>query len=385
MDGAPGETKIGGAMSLDVDVHHRQGEFSLRAKFRSDGRLTALFGRSGAGKTTLVNSIGGLITPKDGRIVVNDRVLFDAQRKISIPRHQRRIGYVFQEGRLFPHLNVRQNLLFGRWFTPRLSRVAGFDDVVSLLGIEGLLERRPVTLSGGEKQRVAIGRALLADPEMLLMDEPLASLDEERKAEIYPYIEKLRDEGRVPIVFVTHSVAEIARLATTIVILENGRVTAAGPASDILRDVRLFPTFGAGEAGAILEARVEGHDEVFGLTTLRVRSGTLTVPRVQRAAGTALRLRIRARDVIVSVQEPKGLSALNVLPGRIASIEAGAASADVTIDCAGDLVVARLTRKSVHDLALQPNLPVHVIIKSIAFEGDTLVLPSAGIRSADAP
>ncbi len=366
-------------MNLEVDVNHRQGEFVLRARFQSDGRLTALFGRSGAGKTTLVNMIGGLIAPKEGRIVVNERVLFDAQQKISVPRHQRRIGYVFQEGRLFPHLNVRQNLLFGRWFTPRLRRVVAFEDVVSLLGIETLLHRIPVTLSGGEKQRVAIGRALLMDPEMLLMDEPLASLDDERKAEIYPYIERLRDDGRVPIVFVTHSVAEIARLATTIVVLENGRVIAAGAASDVLRDVTLFPAFGAGDAGVVLEARVEAHDKEFGLTVCRARSGQLTVPRIKQPTGTVLRLRVRARDVIVSVEEPKGLSALNVLPGRIVAIEMGAASADITVDCAGDPVVARLTRKSVHELALQPGLPVHLIIKSIAFEGDIASVPAAEI------
>jgi molybdate transport system ATP-binding protein len=324
-----------------------------------------------------VNIIGGLIRPSQGRIVVNERVLFDSKLNISIPRHRRRIGYVFQEGRLFPHLNVRQNLLFGRWFTPKIRRITRFDDVVSLLGIVPLLDRWPATLSGGEKQRVAIGRALLADPELLLMDEPLASLDDERKAEIYPYIERLRDEGRVPIVFVTHSVAEIARLATSIVILADGRVSASGPAAEILRSSSLFAQFGAAEAGAVIDARVLNHDDEFRLTTLQVNAGTLTVPRLHRPIGAALRVRLRARDVIVSVGEPKGLSALNVLPGRIVSVEAGDASVDVTIDCAGDLVVARLTRKSVHDLALRPDLEVHAIIKGIAFEADAASPPPA--------
>jgi molybdate transport system ATP-binding protein len=363
-------------MSLDVEVRHSQGTFLLDAKFRSDGRLTALFGRSGAGKTTLINSIGGLITPQQGRIVVNDRVLFDSQLNISIPRHRRRVGYVFQEGRLFPHLNVRQNLIFGRFFTPKPERVAGVDEVVSLLGIEGLLERSPGRLSGGEKQRVAIGRALLADPEILLMDEPLASLDDERKAEIFPYIERLRDEGRVPIVFVTHSVAEIARLATSIVIIADGRVRAAGPAAEILVNTRLFPNADASEVGVILEARVVGHDDAFQLTTLRVKSGTLTVPRLERVVGTMLRIRIRARDLIVSAGKPEGLSALNVLAGRVLKVDPGSADADVTIDCEGDLVVARLTLKSVHDLALQPGTAVHAIIKGIAFEGGVAGAPS---------
>ncbi|HVK89984.1 MAG TPA: molybdenum ABC transporter ATP-binding protein, partial [Mycoplana sp.] len=197
-------------MVLDVDIRHAQGAFNLHARFRSDGKLTALFGPSGSGKTTVVNAIGGLVRPDHGRIAVQGRVLVDTKKGVFVPKHRRRIGYVFQEGRLFPHLDVRQNLLFGRWFTPRRERKTGFEDVVELLGIGHLLDRRPGTLSGGEKQRVAIGRALLADPQLLLMDEPLASLDDARKAEIFPYIERLRDEGGVPIVFVSHSVPEIA-------------------------------------------------------------------------------------------------------------------------------------------------------------------------------
>lgn len=377
MDGAACAAKAVDAMSLDVDVRHQQGGFTLQAKFQSDGRLTALFGRSGAGKTTLINVIGGLIHPVRGRIIVNRRTLFDSTQGISIPRHRRRIGYVFQEGRLFPHLNVRQNLLFGRWFTPIARRVTRLDDVVSLLGIEPLLGRRPVTLSGGEKQRVAIGRALLADPELLLMDEPLASLDDERKAEIYPYIERLRDDGRVPIVFVTHSVAEIARLATSIVILTDGQVTASGPAADILRNSSLFSQFGPAEAGAVIDAHVLAQDDEFSLTVLQAKSGTLTVPRLARSIGAPLRLRLRARDVMVSLEKPQGLSALNVLPGHVVALETTGASIDVTIDCAGDLVVARLTRKSVHDLGLRPGLAVHAIIKGVAFEGDAASVPPA--------
>jgi molybdate transport system ATP-binding protein len=198
-------------MILDVDVRHRQGDFTLEARFQSEGKLTALFGPSGSGKTTLVNAISGLIRPDYGRVVAQERVLLDTQLRTFVPKHRRRVGYVFQEGRLFPHLNVRQNLLFGRWFTPKKERKAGFERVVELLGVGHLLDRRPSTLSGGEKQRVAMGRALLSDPRLLLMDEPLASLDEARKAEIYPYIERLRDEGGVPIVLVSHSVAEMRR------------------------------------------------------------------------------------------------------------------------------------------------------------------------------
>ncbi|WP_027315063.1 molybdenum ABC transporter ATP-binding protein [Microvirga flocculans] len=360
-------------MILDVDIRHEQGAFSLQTRFRSDGKLTALFGPSGSGKTTLVNAIGGLVRPDHGRIVVKERVLVDTKADVFVPKHRRRIGYVFQEARLFPHLNVRQNLLFGRFFTPRRERRASFDHVVGLLGIGHLLARRPSTLSGGERQRVAIGRALLADPQLLLMDEPLASLDEARKAEIYPYIERLRDEGGVPIVLVSHSVAEIARLATSIVVLSEGRVAASGPAAEILRHTSLFAQTGLAEAGALIEAKVLRHEDAFGLTVLQAGAGLLTVPRLERPAGTRLRVRLRARDIILSLRKPEGLSALNVLPGVISSIEdAEGASMDVQLDCGGDRLVARVTRKSVAELGLTPGLPIHAIIKSIAFDPEAV-------------
>jgi molybdate transport system ATP-binding protein len=359
-------------MSVEVDIRHKQGSFALDARFRSEERLTALFGPSGSGKTTLVNLIGGLIHPTKGRIVANGRTLVDTDQGILIPPHRRRVGYVFQEGRLFPHLNVRQNLLFGRWFTPRRERVASFEAVVGLLGIEHLLARRPSTLSGGEKQRVAIGRALLADPQLLLMDEPLASLDDARKAEIYPYIERLRDEGGIPIILVSHSVAEIARLATAVVVLSEGRVTASGPAGDVLRHTSRLPQTGPTEAGALLDTRVLRHEDEYGLTVLEVRAGSLSVPRLDLPLGAPLRVRLRARDIILSLNPPETISALNVLRGTISSIdEPDASSVDVTVDCAGDIIVARVTRKSVEGLGLAPGSEVHVIIKSVAFDQQT--------------
>jgi len=358
---------------LDVDIRHAQGAFDLQARFQSDGKLTALFGPSGSGKTTMVNAIGGLLRPDHGHIAVQGRVLVDTKTGIFVPKHRRRIGYVFQEGRLFPHLDVRQNLLFGRWFTPRRERKTGFGNVVELLGIGHLLDRWPATLSGGEKQRVAIGRALLADPRLLLMDEPLASLDEARKAEILPYIERLRDEGGVPIVLVSHSVPEIARLATIVVVLSEGRVTASGAASEILRHTNLFRQTGLTESGALIEAQVLRHEDGFGLTVLQARAGTLTVPLLAHPVGARMRVRLRARDIILSLQEPQGMSALNVLPGLISSVdEPEGPSVDVQLDCGGDALVARVTRKSVAELGLRPGLPVHAIIKSIAFDQDAL-------------
>lgn len=213
-------------MSFEIDIDLRQGDFHLSAAFRSGARITALMGRSGSGKTTLVNAIAGLVRPQRGRIVVDGMILLDLAQGICVPAHRRRVGYVFQEGRLFPHLTVKQNLMFGRWFAPRREAGAEPDHITDLLGIGHLLARRPATLSGGEKQRVAIARALLANPRILLMDEPLAALDDARKAEILPYIERLRDETHIPVIYVTHAASEAARLAEEVVLLEAGKVVA---------------------------------------------------------------------------------------------------------------------------------------------------------------
>ena len=353
---------------LRVSVEHRLGDFVLDAAFESEGGLTALFGRSGAGKTSLINAIAGLYRPERGRIDIDGAVLTDTAAGVFVASHRRRIGYVFQEDRLFPHLSARQNLLYGRWFAPQPG-AADFDQIVALLGIGHLLSRRPANLSGGEKQRVAIGRALLAAPRLLVMDEPLAALDERRRAEILPYIERLRDEMGVPIVYVSHSVAEVARLATTLVVLSEGRVAATGPTAEIMARLDLFPLTGRSEAGAILSTRVAAHDPAFGLSVLRAAAGELRVPRVDLPAGTALRVRIRARDVMIALAPPEQLSALNVLPGTIAEIAGGDGPImQLRLDCAGEALVARLTRRSVETLALEPGRAVYAVIKSIAFD-----------------
>ena len=214
---------------LEVDVAGRVGSFAVDVGFASEGGVTALFGHSGAGKTTVINMIGGLVRPRRGRIVVDGRVLFDAERRIDLPPHRRRLGHVFQEGRLLPHLSVRHNLLYGRWFSSARADARRFEEVVELLGVEALLARRPRSLSGGERQRVAIGRALLSAPSALLMDEPLASLDAPRKAEILPYLERLRDHARLPIVYVSHAIDEVAQLARIMVLMSEGRVVASRP------------------------------------------------------------------------------------------------------------------------------------------------------------
>jgi len=352
-------------MTLEVDVDHRRGDFRLQAHFASQPGLTALFGRSGSGKTSLVDIVGGLIRPTRGRVAIDGQVLVDSERDVFVPAHKRRIGYVFQEGRLFPHLSVRRNLLYGRWFA-KGDGVAASDlsSVVELLGIGHLLERAPAGLSGGEKQRVAIGRALLAKPRLLLMDEPLASLDEERRAEILPFIERLRDEARVPIVYVSHSVAEVARLATTVVLLADGRVTEVGRVQDVLAHAD------DADRGSVVDATVLAHDDAFKLTTLSSMAGELQVPRLAAEPGTKVRAYIRSRDVMLSLAPPRDISALNVLAGRIARIEplGNGAQSDVALDCNGAQLSARLTTKSVQRLQLTPGSGVYAVIKSVSFD-----------------
>jgi molybdate transport system ATP-binding protein len=322
-------------MTLAVEVRHRLGAFALDAAFASAGRLTALFGPSGSGKTSLVNLIAGLIRPDAGRIAVDGRVLVDTATRVFVPMHRRRIGYVFQDARLFPHLTVGQNLRYGRFFTPAADRYADVGRVVDLLGLGPLLDRRPSLLSGGEKQRVAIGRALIASPRLILMDEPLASLDDARKAEIMPYVERLRDEAGIPIVYVSHSVAEVARLATDVAVLAAGRIAASGPAGDVLARLDLVPE-GRGEAGALVELELVAQDPRFALSLLRSAGGDWRLPWLDAPLGTRVRARVRARDVMLATDPPSGISALNVLLGTVREVAAGdGAEALVAVDCRG--------------------------------------------------
>ena len=350
---------------LDLRLRHRQGAFALDLAFRAPPGITVLFGRSGSGKTTIVNAVAGLLDPDEGRIAVADSVLLDTGAGVSLPPHRRRLGYVFQEGRLFPHLTVRQNLGYGRLFAPRGAPREDMGRIVEMLGLGDLLARRPGALSGGEKQRVAIGRALLAAPRMILADEPLAALDEARKAEILPYFERLRDEVAVPMLYVSHSAAEVARLATTVIALDNGRITRQGPAGEVLADPMVLPT-GVRAAGALIEAAVVRHHDD-GITELDAGGVPLFLPALSQAPGQRIRLRIAAQEVVLSRGAPQGLSALNVIPGVIDRVRTGEGpGALVSLRTPAGPVLARVTRRSVDALGLAEGVSCHAVVKSVA-------------------
>lgn len=354
-------------MSLTVDIRHRLGAFSVEATFTAEKGVTALFGRSGSGKTSLINIISGLMRPDSGHLSFNGDVLFDDDKRVFVPAHRRRFGYVFQEARLFPHLSVRRNLGYGRWFARRSHVGADFNRIVDLLGVGALLDRAPANLSGGEKQRIAIGRALLSNPRLLLMDEPMAALDEERKAEILPYLERLRDEADIPIIYVSHSVTEVARLATKVIILENGRISASGDAATILSQPS--STIDRREARAVIDGTVETTDMEHQITVIRAGNVEIRVPQLNAPIGKHVRLQIAARDVMLATSRPEGLSALNILQATIIEIgETAQGMVEVRLDCDGVTIISRVTVLSRDMLGLNPGKPVYAIIKSVALD-----------------
>lgn len=347
-----------GAFTLDVDFH-----------FAAPG-ITALFGPSGAGKSSVIHAIAGLTRPEEGRIVFDGETLLDTERGIFLPAWARRIAVVFQDARLFPHLSVRTNLLYGRRRAPARDSQPTLEAVVDLLGIAGLLSRRPRGLSGGEKARVALGRALLAHPRALLLDEPLAALDTARKAEILPYLERLRDEAGIPMLYVSHSLDEVARLADRMIVLDHGRVASAGTVFDVAAKLdgseAVRPLL-----GAILPAVVAAHDPQHGLTELAVGPARLRVPAVARAPGATVRIRIDAYDIMLARTEPAAISANNVLLVTVAAIRADAQGpyADIQLALDGHALAARITRYSLERLQIQPGDNVYAVIKTVTVGG----------------
>lgn len=354
----------------DIALQHRLGAFTLDAAFAFGATpgVTALFGPSGAGKSTIINAIAGLLRPDAGRIALNGTVLLDTARGVSVKARERRIGIVFQDTRLFPHLDVKANLLYGWRRASDKAELSRIDAVIALLGLEAFLTRQPRTLSGGERSRVALGRALLMNPRALLLDEPLAALDAPRKAEILPFLERLVRETKIPMLYVSHSLDEVARLADRMIVLDKGRVLAEGSVFEITARLDLL-TGKALLPGTVLEAAIAGHDMAHGLTELRLGEQVLVVPHIDRAAGQKVRIRIDAEDVMLALTRPEGISANNILPATIAAISQEASHADVRLELGEARLIARITRRSLERLKLAPGTRVFAVIKSVTVGG----------------
>ena len=328
--------------------------------------VTALFGPSGSGKTTLLRCVAGLEVAQGGRLTVNGEHWQDDA--FFLPVHRRALGYVFQEASLFPHLSVKRNLDYGARRSPRNSSASvDRNGIIDLLGIGQLLERMPERLSGGERQRVAIARALLTAPRLLLMDEPLTALDSQRKQEILPYLERLHDSLAIPILYVSHAVDEVARLADHLVLLDRGSVLASGPLAETLARVDLPTALDEG-AAVVLEATVGGQDEAYHLTRLDIAGGAIWVTRRDLALGRRARLRVLARDVSIALQGDGGSSIVNRLQARVLAVVAtdNPAQVMVQLDVGGAIVLARITRRSCDQLGLSVNMPVWAQIKSVS-------------------
>ncbi|MEP9352012.1 molybdenum ABC transporter ATP-binding protein [Xanthobacter sp. KR7-65] len=372
-------------IEIDVSLARSTG-FRLEARFDAPGSgVTALFGRSGSGKTTIIQLVAGSIRPDAGRIAVDGETFFDSARGIDIGMEKRGCGYVFQDARLFPHMSVENNLRYGER-RARRARTIGFDAVVQMLGIAHLLKRRPHTLSGGEKQRVAIGRALLSQPRLLLMDEPLASLDEMRKGEILPYLERLRDELALPILYVSHSVEEVLRLSDAVAAVADGKVIACGGLSDVLSRPELLPVLGRFDLGTILDCVVTAHDPELGLSTVAFADGELRVPLVGRPIGAAARVRIRSRDVSLSLSRPIDVSVTNRIGGTISSIRrAEGPFSDVELALPHGRLHALVTQESVIRLGLEPGMQVWAMIKAVTVDSRPAGFQSPGSEILSPP
>jgi molybdate transport system ATP-binding protein len=359
------------------------GRFALDAAFTAPARgVTALFGPSGCGKTTVLRCMAGLLRLQEGLCDIAGDVWQDPSGAF-LPTHKRPLGYVFQEASLFPHLSVRRNLLFGAPRGGAATDAIAFDEAVELLGVTHLLDRSPRNLSGGERQRVAIGRALLSQPKLLLMDEPLAALDRSARSEILPFLERLRDRLSLPIVYISHDLAEVERLADTIVLMRKGGVVASGPFAELQSDPAL-PLGAARDAAVSLNGIVEAHDATYGLLTLAVRGGRFVVPAPSAPAGERRRIRLVAGDVSLARDTPAASSILNVLPARVVSHAIAGdnevvASIALGADGQGERLLSRLTRKSWETLGISDGAFVHAQVKAVALAPGRGEAPSGSI------
>ncbi len=361
---------------LRVQLRKRRGDFSLEVDFHAPvPGVTALFGRSGCGKSTLISLIAGLLSPDSGHVQIGDEVLVDTTRDFELDARHRRIGVVFQDARLFPHLSVLGNLRYGAKRQPRGGPVK-HDDIVTMLGLGALLTRRPHELSGGEKQRVALGRALLAQPRLLLLDEPLASLDLARREEVLPYFEKLRDAFAIPIVYVSHQFDEVLRLATRVVLMDAGRVLADGELAAVSRHAALREIVGPDAVGAVMSGVVERVDDA-GLMVVRVGDAELMVDEAA-AVGQRIQIQVLARDVIVASSQPAGLSVRNAVAARVVSVTPDVGRAVlVELDIGRTAtLLARITSRASQELELSADKQVWALIKAVSLRGHVFNAPA---------
>lgn len=363
---------------LRVSLLKRRNGFTLTARFTAPTPgVTALFGASGSGKTTLIDMLAGLLHPDEGEVELAGTVLTDTRRGVAVPAERRRIGYVFQDARLFPHLTVAGNLRYGERRARAAPHDIRFDEVLALLALEGLLLRRPHQLSGGERQRVALGRALLAQPQLLLLDEPLASLDVARREEVLPYLESLRDRLSIPMVYVSHQFDEVLRLATHIVLLGAGSVVASGPVNEISLRPELRGIVGPDLVGSVLDGLVVSVEPSGGTADLAIGNGTLRVTLADAVPGQRVRVQLLARDIILATQPIQGLSVRNALLGTVTEISPEEPAAVlVRVDVGGAVVLARITESARQALRLRTGDAVWALAKAVSTRGHAFHAPT---------
>ena len=368
---------------LEVDISVSRGSFHLQANFAAPlPGVVSLYGPSGAGKSTLINAIAGLVAAT-GTIRLDKVAWLDSARGVDLPTERRRIGYVFQDARLFPHLDVRGNLAYGEHRAREATQVVKRDEIIALLGLQPLLARRVHQLSGGERQRVALGRALLAQPRLLLLDEPLASIDAARREEVLPYLERLRDGFAIPMLHVSHQYEEVLRLATHVVLLRDGRTLAADTPARLSREPTLRTLVGQEGVGAVFDVEV-GRVDPSGLATVRLGTAELRLSQPSARPGDRLRLHVLARDVIIATEPPRGLSVRNVVAGTlIGLVEEGAEDVLALVAIGEEQLSARITRAAVVELGLAVGMPVWALVKAASLRGHVYTRPSGQPSAGD--